>query len=327
MIRLWAPTAALFALFALPVPGRAQTVEEFQRQLSERDATIRELRKKIEALEREAAPATVPPAAMASIPRDYDVEELGRALERTLVQQGGLLLPAGVHELQPELSYAHWDKSRGPRRYELVSALSVRSGLAWQSQFFARVPYAHVADANASASAWGDVDLGISKQLAREHGARPGVVASLGWTGRTGRDGFDGGAATGTGFNVLQAGLTAVKRHDPLLFYGGFSYAVPIARDISGNRVSPGDALGVRLGGLLAASPETALNLGLNIGFIKPEHVNGQAVADSDTVLGTLQIGVGTILTRSMLLNISGEFRVTGNVPNFRLTATLPVRF
>jgi hypothetical protein len=50
-------------------------------------------------------------------------------------------------------------------------------------------------------------------------------------------------------------------------------------------------------------------------------------VPDTDTVFGTLQIGVGTVLSRNVLLNVAGDIRVTGNVPNFRLTLSLPIRF
>jgi hypothetical protein len=302
----------------------AQSVEELQRAIDERDAVIRELRQRIDALEKGAKPpAPAPPGAVGQ----PDDEELDRALERTLVQQGGLLLRAGTYEWQPEASYAHWDASRGPLRDESGAALTLRAGLPWDSQVQIRVPYLRVTTATDSGSAFGDVALSISKQLARERGSWPGVIASVGWTTRTGKDGFDGGAPTGSGFNTLSGGLTVVKRHDPLMFYGGVSYAHSLSRQVAGQQVAPGDVRGLRFGGILAASPDTAVNVGLNLGFGDVARLGGQAVPNSDTVLGTLQIGVGTVLSRNVLLNISGDFRVDGNVPNFRLSATLPIRF
>ena len=320
MIRMLA-----FAGLMLGAQGAAlaQSVEELKRGIAERDAVILELKQRIEALERRAA-QPVRPAQRAPEPDD---EELSRALERTLVQQGGLLLPSGAYELQPEASYAHWDRSRGPLRRLAGTALSARVGLPWKSQFQLRVPYVHVVSATGSRTALGDIDLSLAKQLVREAPGRPGLVASLGWTGRTGNDGFDGSAPTGSGFNVLQAGLTAVKRSDPLMLYGGISYSAPLSRQVGGDDVAPGDTLGLRFGTILAASPETAVNLGLNLGFVRPAQVNGRTVTDSETVFGTLQFGVGTVLTRSVLLNVSGDFRVAGNAPNFRLTVSLPIRF
>jgi len=47
----------------------------------------------------------------------------------------------------------------------------------------------------------------------------------------------------------------------------------------------------------------------------------------SPSPTGTLQIGVGTVLTRNTLLNVNGDIRLTGNVPNLRLSVSLPVRF
>jgi hypothetical protein len=322
MIRILAIAALLLGARGV---AQAQSVEELKRGIAERDATILELRQRIEALEKRSAAAARPgPAATAP---GADDDELARALERTLVQQGGLLLRPGAYELQPEASYAHWDRSRGPLRRIAGTALSMRAGLPWESQFQVRVPYLHVVSATGSRTAFGDAELSLAKQVMREAPGRPGLIASLGWLARTGEDGFDGRTPTGAGFNVLQAGLTAVKRADPLMLYGGMSYATPLQRRVSGNEIAPGDTLGLRLGALLAASPETAVNFGLNLGFVRPTEVNGQAVADSDAVAGTLQLGVGTVLTRSVLLNVSGEFRVAGSAPNFRLIVSLPVRF
>jgi len=305
--------AALF--FAQAQAVRAQSAEELQRMLKERDARIQELIRRIQALEKDR------PAA------SEEDEELNRALERTLVQQGGMLLRAGAGELEPQLSYAHWDKSRSALRHVGEAALVFRAGLGWESQFQARVPYLHVSTASASATDFGDIELSLSRQLVRESGPVPSLVASLGWLIRTGNDAFAAEVPTGGGFNVLQAGATALKRHDPLVYYAGLSYAWPRARHIGGTEIEPGDTLGVRLGSILAASPEASVNVGLNLSFVRATRLDGKRVADSDTVLGTLQIGFGTILSRSVMLNVSGDFRVTGNVPNFRLNASLPIRF
>lgn len=324
MIRLF--TAAILACASLG--AAAQSVEELKRALAERDATIRELRQRIDALEGQkmAQPAlsAVAPAPGGSKQED---EVLDRALERTLVQQGGLLLPAGVYEFQPEATYAHWDKARGPLREESGAALTLRAGLPWDAQVQVRLPYLHVTTANSSATALGDASLSLSKQLAREGDGLPGVIASLGWSARTGRDGFDGSAPTGSGFNTFSGALTLVKRRDPLMYYGGISYAHSASRTIGGVDVAPGDVRGLRFGGILAATPDTAVNVGLNLAFGDRSRFNGQALADSDATLGTLQLGIGTVVTRNMMLNLSADIRVEGNVPNYRLTASLPIRF
>lgn len=307
--------ALVVLLAAGPGAAWAQGVNDLQRTIKERDAEIERLQRRIETLEKD-------PQA----PADAD-DEMNRALERTLVRQGGLLLRAGTHEIESQISYAHWDKSRSSLRNVSEAAVSFRTGLGWESQFHLRVPYVHVRTSAGSATSVGDIDFSLSRQLTQDRGSWPGVIASLAWVSRSGQDGFDGKVPTGGGFDVAQLGLTAVKRHDPLVFYGGLSYASPRSREIFGIQVAPGDTTGVRLGSILAASPYTSVNVGLNLGFVSATRLNGQRVPESDTVAGTLQIGFGTILTRGMILNVSGDFRVTGNVPDFRLTATLPIRF
>jgi uncharacterized protein (AIM24 family) len=126
---------------------------------------------------------------------------------------------------------------------------------------------------------------------------------------------------------VPLAALTAVKRHDPLVYFGGVSYAAPRSREIAGVRIQPGNTVGLRGGAVLAATPETSVNVGLNLGFAAATRVDGQRLSDSDGALGTLQLGFGTVITRSVMLNVSGEFRVSGAAPNVRLVLGLPIRF
>jgi hypothetical protein len=308
---------ALLAVLSLaPVAGWPQSVDELQRTIKERDAEIQRLQRRIERLEGDA-----------SRPSDADDDEMNRALERALIQQGGMLLPPGAYELEPQASYAHWDRSRSTLRHETDVALSLRAGLPWDSQIQLRVPYVHVSTSGGSETAFGDVDLSASKQFKPEGRSLPSLVGSLSWHARTGKDALDGGVPTGGGFDVVQVGLTALKRHDPLVYYGGLSYSSPLSRDIVGINVDPGDALGVRLGGILAARPDTSVNLGLNLAFVRAARLDGQRVPESDTVFGTLQVGFGTILTRRVMLNLSADLRVTGEVPNFRLNAAMPIRF
>jgi hypothetical protein len=291
----------------------AQTVEELQRRIDEKDAEIRRLRERLG----EGKPAET----------QADDEELNRALERTLVQEGLLVLPRGRYELQPQVSYAYWDRDRGPLRYEWDASLTARAGVGWETQVQLTVPYLHVATATDSTTDFGDVSLSATKQLVPERRVTPAVIASLGWLARTGQDAFSGQVPTGGGFNVLQAGVSILKRADPLVYYGGATYSLPQAHDYSGRRLEPGTSLGLRAGSALAATPYSSVNLAVNLAFQGAAQVDGQRVADSDTMLGTLQVGFGTVLSRSVMLNLGGEFRFSGPVPNFRLTVGLPVRF
>jgi hypothetical protein len=102
-----------------------------------------------------------------------------------------------------------------------------------------------------------------------------------------------------------------VEAARPLVYFAGLSYPWPRSRQVA-TEIEPGDTLGVRLGSILAASPDASVNLGLSLGFVGATRLDGERVPDSDTVLGSLQIGFGAVLSRSVLLNLSGDFRVTG---------------
>jgi hypothetical protein len=293
----------------------AQGADELKREIERRDAEIRRLKERLEAAEKR--PAETQP----------EEDEINRALERTLVQEGLLVLPRGRYELQPQLSYAHWDRDRGALRHEWDASLTGRAGIGWESQLQVTVPYLHVATSSDSATDFGDVSLTATKQLAPERRGMPAVLASLGWIARTGQDPFSGQVPTGSGFNVLQAGASVLKRADPLVYYGGATYSLPQAHDYSGRRLEPGNSVSLRAGSALAATPYTSLNLAVNLTFQGAAQIDGQRAPDSDAVLGTLQVGFGTVLSRSAMLNLGGEFRFSGPVPNFRLTVGLPVRF
>ena len=64
-----------------------------------------------------------------------------RALERTLVREGALVLPPWTFELTPQFSYAHWDSVQAPFiRNSYSAGLSFRMGLPWTSQVTVAVP-------------------------------------------------------------------------------------------------------------------------------------------------------------------------------------------
>jgi hypothetical protein len=100
----------------------AQKIERLQRQVDQRDQVIADLLRRMAAVEQQVAkptrpsplapaqPAPAQPAADRPASPAEEAAEPGddpRALERTLVQRGGLLLPAGRFEIEPEFTYTY----------------------------------------------------------------------------------------------------------------------------------------------------------------------------------------------------------------------------
>jgi hypothetical protein len=165
------------------LPAEAATpnpsVKSLQRQLEQRDAVIEDLQRRVQELERrtsrpvksatpeaaQAAPTEplVPggqekaaepspsPAEGAPAPAPGQVtvteEEAERALERTLVAVGVLLLPFGQLEVEPAFSYTRQEfDSPFPgrpkiRRNEFQPSISARAGLPLDAQLELNLPY------------------------------------------------------------------------------------------------------------------------------------------------------------------------------------------
>jgi hypothetical protein len=153
-----------------------------------------------------------------------------------------------------------------------------------------------------------------------------GVLGSLNWKSVTGHHELDR-LSPGTGFPQLQAAVTAVKREDPLVFFGTASYTRIFERHRSGLEVDPGDAVGIKAGTLLAASPDTSLRAGFEFSRFGRVHVAGMARPGSDATVGIVELGLSTLLTRQTLIDVNLGIGVTPDAPDFRVRLAVPIRF
>jgi hypothetical protein len=273
-----------------------------------------------------------------------------RALERTLVQQGGLVLPPGGYEIEPGLIYSHNQSqdiiARGgvlfvgaaAQRTEALDAQVIfRAGLPWNLQADLLVPYGYryqrteIGTSNDARRGFGlgDVEVGLSKQWIPERVSTPALLTAVNWKTTTGHVEEDPNFALvsrGTGFNAVQASIVAVKTQDPLAFLGTLSYTFNLPAEQRGNQVDPGDAIGFRLGVVFAASPEASLRVSYEHTFFRETRLNGIGVPGSDLAGGLVEIGADIVLTPTVLLNVGLGFGVSQNSPDVRLRVSLPIR-
>jgi predicted double-glycine peptidase len=265
-------------------------------------------------------PIEAPPAGEGKEDRD----ETARALERALVRQGALVLRPGAIELEPGLDYLYRE-SAAVRRDTVTGAVAARIGLPLGAQAEARVPYVLVDDSPGTGgrSGFGDASLGLTKQLlvGSPGASLPDLLVAARWKTTTGRSGGD--LAQGTGAHALDALLTAVRRDDPLVLVGT-AYYVWNFRSSGG--VDRGDAVGAVLSTLLAATPYTSFLVGFDVATVFATRVSGASVPGTDRLTGVLNVGLYTIVTRDVFLNVTGAFGVTPAAPDFELTIALPFR-
>jgi hypothetical protein len=292
-------------------------------------------------------------AAPPQAPGQFEVDEtaIDRALERTLVQEGVLLLPFGQAEIEPSFTYTRREVDvptfvvvngdtfvgeQDLRRDEFQTAATLRVGLPLDSQIEVGIPYNYVDQSvdttiggapqssnSESGHGLGNVGVGLAKTLLHEGaGWWPDVIARVTWDAGTGKT-RDSDVFLGGGFNAVSGSLSAVKRQDPLAFVGNVSYAKTFEHD----NIEPGDELGFSLGTVLAASPETSLSFFFNQAFADDAKIDGNKINGSDQVASTFNVGAATILGRDVLLSITGAIGLTDAAPDYAIGASLPIRF
>jgi hypothetical protein len=278
-----------------------------------------------------------------------------QALSRTLVQRGALVLPKWVVESSPQIGYSHTQTqglalvdspdgvstvdSRRQRDDSIAWSESVRVGLPWESQLQVQVPWSWNREsfalgdgshATTDQLGLGDVSVELSRQMLREHGWLPDLVAAASWTFPTGTDPFKNvvsSVATGTGTNQVKGRLTALKSSDPLVFFStvSYNYSLPVHEKF-GN-VRPGDVWTWEVGTVIAANPQTSLTVGFSQQFRGQTHLDGAPIAGSDGVAGVLEFGLGRVLSPSALLDFSLGVGVTRDAPDYQFQISLPIRF
>ena len=357
-------TCAYLGAFAGPAAAQdAVTDEALREQLQLRDSVIIELQRRLEQLERRLdAEGVLPvereePIEPVVTPRPQEglqVDELAaeRALERTLVETGALLLPVGQAELTPSTSFTHRDQKvpfldptigtleARIKRDEFQFGLGLAVGLPFDAQFELNIPYDVVRrdtsvrgftgtgavplDAEDDwGSGIGDISVGLAKTVWRENGGwAPDVILRGAWDTSTGER-FDNGVGLGGGFNTFRGQVVTLKRQDPLAFVGSFTYSYTLEDD----DIKPGQQFSLSLGANLALSPETSLSVTLNQSYTDDVEFNGDSVDGSDQLAATFDFGGSAIVAPRTLLRVVSSIGLTDDSPDYALRASVAYRF
>jgi hypothetical protein len=274
-------------------------------------------------------------------PGQFEVSEddAERALERTLVATGNLLVPNGFAEVEPLFGYTRRESPDqvlfNLNRNEFNWALSLRLGLPWEAQFEIGLPYnlvkqqqtnVFVAPAeqlsNRSGNAVGDVTVGLAKTLVHESGWIPDLLARVSWEAPTGPLNSNH-VPMPSGQNKLSVSGTALKRQDPLVFVGTAGYT----RAFQSNHINPGDQINFQTGAFLATSPETTLRGVLQQNFLQETAINDVTFKGSNSVQSILSFGASSILGRGVLADLQVGFGLTNSAPKYSVILSSTYRF
>lgn len=277
---------------------------------------------------------------------EIDEDAAQRALERTLTQSGALLLPSGTFELTPSFTYRRTEQTAAVlattssgtvlanqqnRINEFTGFLDLRAGLPYNAQLELSLPYTRVSTTqvsglgtatSSSGNGIGDATLGMAKTLVREKGWQPDLIGRVIYNFGNGKQN-DGGVQLGGGFRQVQGELVALKRQDPLAFVGSIFYN----KSFEKNAITPGDATGLSLAALLAASPATSLQLRFSQFHRQKLEQNGIKIPGSEQTYGILNLGVSSVLSRDMTLITQLGVGLGNDAPKYSFSVFLPILF
>lgn len=284
-------------------------------------------------------------------PGSFEVDEdaAQRALERTLVQTGALLLPVGLAEIQPFVTYTRRE-SKEPFLFSANNALRVSNaeirrnefdlganllvGLPFESQAEFRIPYKSVnqsvvvpnginsRESENTGNSIGDISVGLAKTLYHESAWLPDLIGRIVWDSASGSL-SNNNVALGDGFNDFTASLTALKRQDPLAFTARAAYQTFLKT----NDIDPGDQASLSIGATLAASPQTSLSIGLQQTYAQETEINNVKIQGSDSVSSAFTLGAASTIGRHLFFSALGGIGLTESSPEYFFNITVPYRF
>lgn len=347
------------------------TSGELEALLAERDAliielhqTVRDMNTRLEAIEQamslnpETSRTQLTEQSATAFPREnaaspssssdtgrLSIDELAaqRALERTLIQSGALLLPSWVIEVGPSIGYSinefdvpffepgGAEPVAGLERIErsVVSAdIDLRLGLPFDSQLELGIPYnwaqerreIHIQgtpvaqSASLSGNGLGSLRIGLAKTLLRENGWYPDLVGRITWDTGTG-DQSDNGVFLG-GFESISGSISFIKRNDPMVFLGSMAYRSFSTQD--GFR--PGDQFSVSIGSALSVSPSSSLFATLSNDFFDDARAQSETLEGSDLTSIVLNLGASTVVARQSLISLSAGIGVSEAAPDYTIS-------
>jgi hypothetical protein len=85
--------------------------------------------------------------------------------------------------------------------------------------------------------------------------------------------------------------------------------------------------LRLSLGTVLATSPDTSLRFFLDQNMVDEAELDSADVPGSDTVVSLFSIGVSSVLSSRMFLDVELSVGLTDAAPDYAISFALPIRF
>jgi hypothetical protein len=250
-------------------------------------------------------------------------------------------------------------------RHDLVqNTARLRLGLTNKLEADIRVPYVYRNDAvtdqtnnnntgtpavsSIEGNGIGDIDAGLAYQFNQGTKGWPFLIGNLRYKANNADGPYDVpyNAAnvatrlpTGTGFQTVEASVTAIKVTDPAVLFGNLGYVYDMSRDINKNfsttyvgKVEPGDAINALVGMAFAVNQDVSFSLGYKHSYVFSTTQHSINTASStpftsnsgSAEVGALMLGLSYAATPTTSLNFNVEAGVTNDAPDVHLSLRIP---
>lgn len=242
------------------------------------------------------------------------------------------------------------------RRDILTPSIAMRFGVSDFFQVNLKVPYLFRSDKfsltpadqgiasrqeTVEDHALGDIEGGILLHLLKADATRPQIIGGLKVKSRTGRDPYGlptmpatpgkrvpTELPTGTGHWGIEPYLTLIKVSDPAVLFANLGYFYHMERSIDGlGKVDPSDSINLSFGVGFALNDKLALSSAYEQKIYTRAKVDGNRIAETDPVVGTLLLGATYAVSERTALNLTVGVGVTEDSPDVQVSINLPIRF
>lgn len=244
---------------------------------------------------------------------------------------------------------------QGVSRDIYTAALVGRYGLTNRLELEMRVPYLYREDSitqrplatpstvdtvsTANGSGLGDVEATARYQINQGGPDKPYFVGFTRFKSTTGKGpfeaptdpitGFQTELPTGSGFYILQPGLTFLFPSDPVVLFSSVSYIWNKSRDIGGQigRIDPGSGGNVNFGLGLSLNEKLSLTMGYDhTVFERPTSASNLLLTTSPqiTQIGVLLVGGSYRLSERSFMSVVVGVGATREAPDLQVTVRIP---
>lgn len=236
-----------------------------------------------------------------------------------------------------------------------TAAFVGRYGITNRLELEVRVPYLYRTDSitqrplatpstadtvsTSTGSGLGDIEGTARYQINKGGADEPYFVGFLRFKSTTGQGpfavpvnpitGLQTDLPTGSGFYILQPGVTALYPSDPVVLFGSLSYIYNMPRNVGGEvgRVDPGSGANANLGLGLSLNEKLSLTLGYDHTVFQRPTANSNVLlvtSPQATQVGVLLVGGAWRLSDRSFVNFTVGVGATREAPDLQVTLRIP---